>query len=327
MFGGARNSGPAARRDGDRPASFGATRNRDRRTLGSLQRREEGVDKDWVYSGNRCYASYTDISPGEYIFHVKGSNNDGVWSKQEATIQIVITPPFWQTWWFRVITIIFFTLLLYAFYRYRLSKLLEVERTRVRIAQDLHDDVSATITGMVYFSDAIDKELGDLKTPILQKLISLIHESASSVQESMSDIIWSINPGNDKWEIVLPKFRRFASDLCESKSINYEIEIPDDMAVKPLDMERRKNLWLVFKEMVSNAVKHSGCTELKISLSVKENNLELVVSDNGNGFDPQKSFEGNGVKNIQSRASSLKGEVKLTTSHGNGTKWEFALPL
>ena len=79
--------------------------------------------------------------------------------------------------------------------------------------------------------------------------------------------------------------------------------------------------------MVSNAVKHSGCTELKISLSVKENNLELVVSDNGNGFDPQKSFEGNGVKNIQSRASSLKGEVKLTTSHGNGTKWEFALPL
>ena len=115
----------------------------------------DGVDRDWVYAGNRRFASYTDISPGEYVFHVKGSNNDGVWSKQEATIKVIVTPPFWQTWWFRIIVMAFLAGLLYAFHKYRLNKLLEIERTRVRIARDLHDDVSATITGMVYFSDAV----------------------------------------------------------------------------------------------------------------------------------------------------------------------------
>jgi ligand-binding sensor domain-containing protein len=287
----------------------------------------EGVDKYWVYAGNRRYASYTDISPGEYIFRVKGSNNDGVWSEQEASIAIIITPPFWQTWWFRIISLAFIAGLLYAFYKYRLNKLLEVERTRVRIARDLHDDVSATITGMVYFSDAIEKEVGEKKTPMLQKLISLIHESATNVQESMSDIIWSINPENDKWEIILPKFRRYASDLCESKEITYEIDIPESMQVKPLEMESRRNLWLVFKEMVTNAVKHSNCKELKINIEIIDSHLQLFVSDNGKGFDPQNQSEGNGVKNIQTRAKTLNGNIKLKSTPGSGTSWELNMPL
>lgn len=287
----------------------------------------EGVDKDWVYAGNRRHASYTDVSPGEYVFCVKGSNNDGVWSEQDATVTIIITPPFWQTWWFRLLGIAVLTGLLYALHRYRLNKLLEVERTRVRIARDLHDDVSATITGMVYFSDAIEKEVGEKKTPMLQKLISLIHESATNVQESMSNIIWSINPENDKWEIILPKFRRYASDLCESKGIKYRIEIPEQVSVKPLEMECRRNFWLIFKELVTNAVKHSECSEITISISISDNRLNLTVADNGKGFDPGKPSEGNGVKNIESRSGNLNGTVQLTSSPGNGTKWELKLNL
>jgi streptogramin lyase/signal transduction histidine kinase len=287
----------------------------------------DGVDKDWVYAGNRRYANYTDISPGEYVFRVKGSNNDGVWSEQEASIAIIITPPFWQTWWFRILMFAFLVGLLYAFHKYRLIKLLEIERTRVRIARDLHDDVSATITGMVYFSDAIEKEVGEKKTPMLEKLISLIHESATNVQESMSDIIWSINPENDKWEIVLPKFRRYASDLCESRGINYKIDIPESISVKPFEMERRRNLWLIFKEMVTNAVKHSDCTELNIYISINDSNINLFVSDNGKGFYPDKPTEGNGVKNIYSRSKTLNSEVHLTTSIDNGAVWEIKIPL
>jgi len=287
----------------------------------------EGVDKNWVDAGNRRFASYTDISPGEYKFKVKGSNNDGIWSETEATVSIIITPPFWQTWWFRILVLAFLAGLLYAFYRYRLNKLLEVERTRVRIARDLHDDISATITGIVYFSDAIEKEVGEKKTPMLQKLISLIHESATNVQESMSDIIWSINPENDKLETVIPKFRRYASDLCESKGINYDIQIPESFAGKSLTMEKRRNLWLVFKEMVTNAVKHSDCTELNISISIKDSILNLIVSDNGKGFDLDKPSEGNGVKNVYARSKSLNGEIKLITEPGKGTEWELSIPI
>ena len=287
----------------------------------------DGVDKDWVFTGSRRYASYTDISPGEYTFRVKGTNNDGIWSEREATVQIIITPPFWETWWFRILAVLFFGGLLYSFHRYRLNKLLEVERTRVKIARDLHDEVSATITGIVYFSNEVTNELGEKSTPMLTKLLSLIKESATEVQEAMSDIIWSINPDNDKLEMVLPKFRRFASDLCESRGIKYDIQIPESFSGRSLNMEWRRNLWLIFKEIVSNAVKHSECSELIISIEIKNNRLTLRVVDNGKGFDPGKPTDRNGVKNIHARTKTLKGELKLTTAPGKGTKWELTFPL
>ena len=287
----------------------------------------DGVDKDWVYTESRRFANYTDVAPGEYLFRVKGSNNDGVWNNEEATVTIIITPPFWKTWLFRTLVIFSVGGLLYSIYRYRLNKLLEVERTRVRIARDLHDEVSATITGIVYFSNAISNEIGNRITPMLKKLLSLINESATEVQESMSDIIWSINPENDRWETILPKFRRYASDLCESKDIQYDIQIPKFISNKELSMERRRNLWLIFKEMVTNVVKHSNCSDLEIMISKQNDQLKLIIKDNGDGFDPNKSTDRNGVKNIYARSSALKGDVRLTTEQGEGTKWELTFPL
>ena len=99
------------------------------------------------------------------------------------------------------------------------------------------------------------------------------------------------------------------------------------ISVKPLGMERRRNLWLIFKEMITNAVKHSECSELNISFTLKENHLNLTVSDNGKGFDPKKSTEGNGVKNIQTRSNALNGKINLTTSPGNGTDWALSVPV
>lgn len=287
----------------------------------------EGIDPDWVRAGNRRYASYTNISPGEYVFKVMGSNNDGVWNNQAASIKIRITPPFWQTWWFRLLMVTSFAAALFLLHRYRLNKLLAVERTRIRIARDLHDDISGTLTGIVYFSDALGKEVGNRKTPAIEKLLSLIHESSANVQDSMSDIIWSINPENDKWEHLLPKLRRFVSDICESKGIHYDIEIPELIESRNLDMERRRNFWLIFKEIVTNAVRHSECRKVTVSLSAEKNRLRLFVADDGKGFNPKIATDGNGLKNIYSRAKALNGKVQLTTGIGKGTRWEVSIPL
>lgn len=287
----------------------------------------EGIDKSWINSGNMRRVYYTDISPGKYLFHVKGSNNDGVWNNQETLLSIIITPPFWQTWWFKVLPILLLSAILYSLHKYRLNKLLEVERTRLRIAKDLHDDVSATLTGIVYFSNAISKEVGNGKNPLLQNLLSLIRESTAEVQEEMHDIIWSINPENDKWEIILPKFRRYASDLCESKGITYSINIPETLPGKSLSMEKRRNLWLIFKEIVTNAVKHSECSKLDITIKVENEYLSLLINDNGKGFDPQKPTDRNGIKNIKSRSASLIGKLNLKTCEGNGTQWTLSIPL
>ncbi len=286
-----------------------------------------GIDKDWVYTNNIRRAYYTDISPGKYIFRLKGTNSDGIWSPSERTLSIIITPPFWQTWWFRCIIIIILGAIAYLIHRYRLKKLLEVERTRMRIAKDLHDDVSATLTGIAYFSNAISKELGKERTPVMQKLITLIQESTEEVQEGMHDIIWSINPENDRWDVILPKFRRFASDLCESRNISYSIDLPADMSGKAFIMEKRRNLWLVFKELITNAVKHSECSRIEIAMTVEKFNLVLRVADNGKGFDPSTHSDREGLKNIKTRAENLRGTAALKTQSGDGTEWKISVPL
>lgn len=287
----------------------------------------EGIDPEWVQAGSRRFASYTNIAPGEYVFKVLGSNNDGIWNEQPARLIIHITPPFWQTVWFRVLAVLLFAASLFALHRYRLNKLLAVERTRLRIARDLHDDISSTLTGIVYFSDTLGSELGNRKTPAIKKLLSLIHESSASVQESMSDIIWSITPENDRWEQILPKLRRFVSDICESKGIEYIVEIPGQMESKTLDMERRRDFWLIFKEIVTNAVRHSRCGKITVHLSARMNRLDLLIADDGRGFDPKAASDGNGLKNIYTRIKAMKGNVQLTTGEGKGTRWEVSIPL
>jgi ligand-binding sensor domain-containing protein/two-component sensor histidine kinase len=287
----------------------------------------EGVDKDWIKSNGRRFAIYTDISNGKYKFKVRGSNSSGKFNPREVVLSIIIAPPFWKTWWFRLLATIVLAILLYSIHKYRLNKLLEVERTRNRIARDLHDEVSASITGIVYFADAVQTEVKEKETPTLKKLIGLISESATQIQESMSDIIWSINPENDDWNIVLPKLRRYASDLCESKGIKYSIEIPESFSGKSLKMEQRHDLWLVFKEIVTNAVKHSSCTEMVIKLFNDSDYLYLNVIDNGIGFDDNIPSTNNGLKNIRSRTKTLKGTSEIITSKGNGTQWKIKIPL
>jgi ligand-binding sensor domain-containing protein/two-component sensor histidine kinase len=287
----------------------------------------EGVDKDWIKSDGRSFASYTDISNGNYKFRVRGSNSSGKFNPEEAVLTIIIAPPFWKTWWFRMIVVAAIILLLYSAHKYRLNKLLEVERTRNRIARDLHDEVSASITGIVYFADAVKTEMKEKETPALKKLIGLISESATQIQESMSDIIWSINPDNDDWNVVLPKLRRYASDLCESKGIKYNIEMPESFSGKSLKMEQRHDLWLVFKEIITNAVRHSQCNEIDIKLFTDLDYLHIKISDNGIGFNAGIPSTNNGVKNIRSRCKTLNGTAELNTSVGNGTEWKIKIPL
>jgi ligand-binding sensor domain-containing protein len=288
----------------------------------------EGFDKVWhKVAASHRYAGYTNLDPGKYILRIKGSNNDGIWNEQGATVIIIITPPFWMTWWFAVLIALILIGILYLMHKYRLNKLLAVERTRLSISQDLHDDVSASITGIVYFVHALISSLNEKITPDVQKLLSLINENAVNVQESMSDIIWSINPGNDKWNVILPKFRRYASDLCESKKIKYSIDIPQEIITQSTEMEMRYDLWLIFKELVTNSVKHSYCSQLVISISELNNYLYLNVTDDGIGFDPSITTERNGIKNIYTRIKSINGKIDLVTAPGKGTRWSISIPL
>lgn len=285
----------------------------------------EGFYDEWIEIGNRHRVDFTGLGAGEYLFRVKATNSRGVWNEDGAQLRIVITPPYWQTWWFRFFVLSVVTALLYAFYRMRLQRLLEVERTRTRIARDLHDDVSATLSGISWFAQAADseKKAGRETQDFNRKII----ESAADAQEKIKDIIWAIQPEHDKWEQLFAHCQRFAADLLESNQIKPEMHFQPPPGSRNVDMETRQNFWLMFKEILTNIVKHSRSKSVQIRLSAEKGMIHLAVSDIGVGFEPSKVAAGNGLKNIRARAENLGAEYRLHSQPGTGTRWEIRFPM
>ena len=288
----------------------------------------EGFDRDWVHAGRSHRATYTNVGPGDYVFRVKAANNDGVWNETGVSLAVTILPAFWETWWFRLLAALALATIGVALYRYRVNRLLAVHQTRERIARDLHDDISATLSGIVYFSGAVEADKANALSERSSHFLTQIRRSSSEVLEMLHDIIWSIHPDGDALESILTKCRRFAADLCESRSINHEIHIPDTVAARRIDPERRRDFWLLYKEMVTNAVRHSGCSRLEVRLTMGTDAVVgLVVTDDGSGFDTAHPGRESGLRNIRTRAAALHGDLHLSSSPGRGTRWDFSCRL
>ena len=159
-----------------------------------------------------------------------------------------ILPPWYRTWWAYLLYLLLTSAILYIAYKIRVNQLLKVERIRTKIASDLHDEVSATLTGISYFAEAVKTNLDVGKK---EHFMNLITESAGEAKDKISDIVWSISPENDDWVIFLSKCRRYASDLAESRGLEYDFKIAECINGQ-LDMNVRQHLWMIFKEMLTN---------------------------------------------------------------------------
>ena len=189
---------------------------------------------------------------------------------------------------------------------------------RDRVARNLHDEVGSTLSGIILFTDAMDTVEDERER---QRFLGKIKQSAVDAQEKMRDLLWVINPGNDSWEVLLSKMRRYASDLFDSLEIQYDIDFPNHVSLKNLDMEQRQHFWLIYKEIVNNIAKHANTDYAHIGLSIRGHTVKLRVQDRGTGFDRQTMADSNGIENIHQRAAKLGGTAKLDSAPGEGTKW------
>lgn len=287
----------------------------------------EGFLDKWVFvDANNRVAKFTNLNPGKYTLKVMASNNDGIWSEVERSIVIIITPPFWETWWFRFIAFLALLLVIFFFYEVRLNRLLEIERTRSRIARNLHDEVGGTLSSIQYFVRAIEKEV-KTGSQNKSKYLNLILQSSADAQEKIKDLIWTVNPEEDGLGKFLIKFNRYTSDLLDSKEINYNIELPNGNFSKSISMETRQHLWCICKEILTNIVKHSQCKNVSISFNYNGKTLDLCIEDDGIGFDETEKVFSNGLVNIKNRAESIKANFQLTTAINKGTKWSFSVKI
>lgn len=277
--------------------------------------RMEGFDHDWVNSGNIHTATYTNLDPGTYTFKASGSNKDGVWSEHSASILLTIIPPWYMTWWFRSLIVVLAFLSAYGFYRYRLNQTLKLMAIRNRIATDLHDEIGSNLSNIAIFSEVAQQKSDD-KNDLLKKISSYTQNS----MDAMNDIVWMVNTRNDRFENIINRMRQLAGEVLEVKGYAVSLTIDERINSFSMNMEERKNFYLIYKEAINNIAKYAGGTEVWITMEKSHDFLILSIKDNGVGFDPDTISSGNGLLNLRSRANALKGQLLILALPGKGTE-------
>ncbi len=284
----------------------------------------EGFDKGWVKSGNRHFVTYTNLDPGKYTFRVRGSNNDGVWNTKGASIKIIILPPFWRTWWFIFSSFIALSSVIIFFISYRVRHLLNIERFRTKLAADLHDNIGSSLTEISIISEVISRKLEPVNAEgDVLKSLRMISEKSRNLIDSMSDIVWLVNPKRDSLYDLILRLRDTYTELSSYKSISFKSENLKSLEKVTLSMEHRQHLYLIFKEGINNCITHSGCSEISLDAYVHGKRLEMVLKDNGNGFNFERSSSGNGLDNIKSRAKKIGGILNIYSEKNKGTTLQF----
>lgn len=301
----------------------------------------EGFHDGWIESGVRRYVSFTNLKPGDYILKVRGSNSDGLWSDDNMLrIPITVLPPFWQTWWFLALLVTVIGGMVWLIYNYRVRKkvqyllelervtLAENERVRKMAAQDLHDEFGNTITRISMLTEIIKSKLNGHGAEI-GPLLTKISDNSNRLYQGTKDFIWAINPEHDNFLEIAIRLKDFGDDVFDRSPITFEATgITDDLRKTVLPVGTSRHLIFLFKEAMSNTLKHSHATSAQIHFALLNRRIEVQWKDNGIGIQAStKSSVGNGLHNIRSRAGKIGGKVDISSENRVGTTVLFRMDI
>jgi signal transduction histidine kinase/ligand-binding sensor domain-containing protein len=308
-----------------------------------FQYRLEGLEGEWNDAGTRRTAYYHHLPPGDYVFRVRASNDDGVWNPAGAILALQVVPYFWETGWFAALTVMLGAAgvagLAFGIVRRRFARALvgleqrqAIERERARIARDIHDDLGAGLTQVTLLTHTAK---GLLQHPEkAAERLDAIQASAYQMTQAMDEIVWAVNPQHDSLDSLVAYLGKFAQDFLGSASVRCMLDFPLALPSWPLTAEVRHGVFLAFKEALHNVIKHAAATEVHIALTVAPEFFSLSVEDNGVGLCrspfPATSTHGRiasglGVKGMKQRLEQFGGEVILTDRVGGGTAVQFRI--
>jgi len=283
-----------------------------------FQYKLDGLEKSWIDAGMNRLATYNYLPPGNYEFHVRAANNDGVWNDTGASVTFELLPQLWQRGWFRAAMVAAVIALVWLAYSLRIGRLRELERLRLRIARDLHDDVGANLASVALIAEAMEKQPA-FGNPADLKRIAL------DTIDSLRDIVWFIDPARDRLGDLISRMRDTAPLLLAGMKFDFDAIMPNpDLNLPPAF---RRNVFPIFKETLHNTASHARARHVSIQLDCRGGMLRLKVQDDGVGFDEQNIIPGNGLRNLRRRAAEMNGEVRIQTVSGRGTRVEFEAPF
>ncbi len=297
---------------------------------GSLryQYRLEGVDAEWSPPNDQRSINFAHLAAGGYRFLVRAVTPEGAVGDRPATFAFQIAPPFWRSRWFAVAAALALAAVVEALHRVRLRRRLELESVRRRIATDLHDDIGSNLSRIAILSEVARRETDGGNPAVKERLVRIAAVSRDLV-DSMADIVWAVNPARDRYRDLVRRMRHFADDVLSARDITLVFDAPDGQDV-PLGADTRREVFLLFKEAVSNLARHSGCRNARIELGLVDGWLSLRVADDGRGFDLEyfetQSADGNGLHTMRRRARDLRGTFEIASTRGSGTTIQFRVP-
>jgi signal transduction histidine kinase len=250
-------------------------------------------------------------------------------------MKIEVSPPFWQSWWFRMIVIIVLGILILFIIRSYLSQRLRnqevefeqqraVEAERARISSELHDDIGGSLTAIRLMSEMMKERAPE---GIFRASLEKISYSSNELIQRMNEIVWALNINHDNLQSLVSYTRQFAVAYLDDLDIKCIVDLPDHIPEVEVPGMKRRAIFLSVKEALNNIAKHSDATEVHIRFSVTDT-FQIILEDNGKGFDPYNvRINANGLVNQHRRMSDLNGHVHLTTEPGSGTTIKFIIPF
>lgn len=285
-----------------------------------------GFSEQWIPLGNQHELTLAGLPHGHYTLRVKGSNGDGIWNEKPTELSITVLPPWYQTWWFRLLIVAVCATLIWWLFQLKTKRLLALqqmefdkqnalERERTRIARDMHDDISSGLSAINLLANYIKDTPLSTDTHLEIKHIA---ESSTELNQRIREIIWSVSSDSDNMEGLAHFLRRYVSEFGEMQHIETQFIAPDDLPNLKLSNEVKRNLFLCVKEALNNAAKYAKATNITVSIDIDKHNMTLSIKDNGIGFNLETALKngGNGLKNIQARMKQVGGEAVFLNKKG-----------
>lgn len=297
----------------------------------------EGYQDSWSQPSYNPAFTYRNLLPGRYLLWAKCIDSFQNQGPEKLLLEITIRPPFWKTWWFILLASLVavistgFLIRNVQEAKYR-SLLLDLERRnaidreRLRISQDMHDEIGSSLTQIAILSEIVKKKGNDHDEAM--KIVDRISGISGTVVDDLGEIIWAMNPKNDDLPSFVSYLRQHASEYLSTAGIDGNFSFPEDCPQLPMTSEQRRNIFLVVKEALHNVVKHSGAGVVNLSLGLEGRNIKITIEDDGKGFEPSGPLQiGNGLSSMRSRIEKLGGSYSLSSDPGKGTLIQFSVSL
>ena len=285
--------------------------------------RLNNYDSDWTSTGSQRVASYTHVAPGAYIFEVQAGNSDGSWNHDSATIAFKVEPTMIQTWWFKGTVTVGACITLLALSYGPIHRRRQLAKLRLQIARDLHDEVGSNLGSISLYSQLAQEKSGR-ESPASEEFEE-INRTVQRTVQSLRDVIWFTNPEYDTLRGMLQQMEDTANRMLVGKQVIFKTNCPS--VDRQLSLNFRRQVFLMFREIMHNTLKHSKADRVEIKISLDRNLLALKIADNGVGFTLNEARSGHGLTNIEQRTADLKGRLHIQTPAGRGTVIQLKVPI